>query len=103
MAIAAPCGIVMSNINPFTYLAVQGLEAQRTAAADKQRELRKAQVQEKDMAAHEDELEHQVESSEEVQPVHDEAGKQQNGRKRQLPDHNKEEEDGKPPHIDLTA
>jgi hypothetical protein len=102
MASAAPGGIGMTHIPPFSYLAVQGIEAQRTAAAEKQRQLRKAQAQEKNLAAHEDELEHLVESSEEVQPIHDEAGKQQNRRKRQTPDH-KEEEDGKPPHIDLTA
>lgn len=102
VAIAAPGGIVMSQINPITYFAIQGLEAQRSEAADKQRRLRRALVQEKEMANHEDVVEHQVESSEEVQPIHDEAGKEQRRPKPQLA-HHKEEEDGKPPHIDLTA
>jgi hypothetical protein len=104
MATAAPGEIAMSEIPPFTFVVVQNIQAQRQAAIEKERQLRRAQALEKDAAAHDDEMEHQVESSEQVEPVHDEAGKHEGQPKRKPPYRRDEkEDDGQPPHIDLTA
>jgi hypothetical protein len=60
------------------------------------------QVDIENVAARDDELEHQVESSEELPPVGDEPDdqRQRDQRKKQKPDPDKD--DGHP-HIDLTA
>ena len=94
----------MSEINPLTYAVVQNIQAQRQMAVDKERQLRRAQALEKDAAAHDDEMEHQVESSEQVEPIHDEAQMQQRRPQRKPPQRQHDEDEvGKPPHIDLTA
>ena len=95
----------MSQINPFTYVAVQHIEAQRRGAIEKERQLRRAQAMEKDIAAREDVLEHQVESTEEAQPVQDEDNTPKRRPKRRPPsDHGSaDEESDDNEHIDLTA
>jgi hypothetical protein len=105
LATAAPDGGVMSQITPFTYITVQHTEAQREGAIDKERQLRKAADQEKDIAAHDDMFEHQVESSEEIQAVGDDSEKQKQRKNRQdkKTGHGAAEADEENPHIDLTA
>ncbi len=95
----------MSQITPFTYAVVQNVQSQRQGAIDKERQLRKAQAMERDIAAHDDELEHQVESSEEVQAIQDEPEKKQNRSKRNSSKHAQDlrSKDDDTSHIDVTA
>lgn len=95
----------MSQINPFTYTVVQNIDAQRRGAIEKERQLRRAKVMEKDIAAREDELEHQVESAEETLPVQDEDNTPKRRPKRQAPRGHGAPDDQSDdnPHIDLTA
>ncbi|HZL33979.1 MAG TPA: hypothetical protein VFC78_01635 [Tepidisphaeraceae bacterium] len=92
----------MSQISPLSNAIAQSLTAQRLMSVEKEQQMRRAQVLEKNVAARDDELGHQVESSGQVDPVHDEdhhpAG-QQPGR-----DSSQQESDAnKKPHIDVTA
>ncbi|MDB5172598.1 MAG: hypothetical protein JWN51_1371, partial [Phycisphaerales bacterium] len=56
----------MSQLNPLSGSILGSVQAQRQMAVDKERQLRRARALEKNIAARDDELEHQVESSEEV-------------------------------------
>jgi hypothetical protein len=90
----------MSQLNPLAGSILASVQAQRQMAVDKERQLRRARALEKDVAARDDEMEHQVESSEEVRPIGDESEESRDRPKRQAPP--KETADDKP-HIDLTA
>ncbi|MDB5293629.1 MAG: hypothetical protein JWL69_4870 [Phycisphaerales bacterium] len=89
----------MSQLNPLSGSILGSVQAQRQMAVDKERQLRRARALGKDVAAHDDELEHQVESSEELQPVQDEAEEQRDQRKRKPPQKDADEK----PRLDLTA
>jgi hypothetical protein len=93
----------MDFINPLAGSLLQSTAVQRQQSADKQRQVRRAQAIERDVAAQDDQLEHQVESSEELPPVNDEhpEHEQQKNKKRGM--HNKPDEDDNQPHLDLTA
>jgi hypothetical protein len=94
----------MSQIDPFTASVMQAPYVQRQQATEKDRQTRRAQELEKDAALAEDELEHQVESSEELAPIHEQQ-KQDRDFKRSKHEHAQEtdEETGEEPHLDLTA
>ena len=95
----------MSQINPLAHVVFQSIEVQRKGFIEKERQLRRARAMEKDIATPEDTLEHQVESTEEVQAVGDEAEKEKQRRKRRarVTDHEGDEEEDDDSHIDLTA
>jgi hypothetical protein len=96
----------MSQINPFTGSILQAPQVQRQQSAEKDRQVRRAQDLAKNSALDSDRLEHQVESSEELTPIHAEQ-KQQRQFKRPRHTHEEnvkpDETDGEEPHIDLTA
>lgn len=90
----------MSSINPFSGYLAAGASVERVQAADKTRQVRRAQALSKDVAARDDELEHQVESTEEVGRVKDETGSgggggREGGRKKKTDDDK--------PHLDVKA
>jgi hypothetical protein len=94
----------MSSINPFSGYLAQGSQVERTQAADKTRQIRRTQALSKDVAARDDQLEHQVESADALAEIHDEQNpqqqqKQQKQKKQQQGEEGKEE----PPRLDLTA
>jgi hypothetical protein len=91
----------MTFINPLAPALLPSAQAQQQAAADKARQIGKAQAASRNIAAETDRLEHQVESAEELSPVHDED--QSKRRQDQQP---KRDRDGKAddePHIDVKA
>jgi hypothetical protein len=94
----------MSQIDPFTASVLQSPYVQRQQASEKDRQARKAADQEKDAALADDQLEHQVESAEELTPIHEQE-KQDRDFKRSRHGHSADadEEDGEEPHLDLTA
>jgi len=75
----------MSQINPFTGSILQSPTVQRQQAAEKDRQVRRAQDIEKNAGLREDRLEHQVESSEALAAIHDEDSP--DPRKRKRPGH----------------
>jgi hypothetical protein len=94
----------MSQINPFTGSILQTTQAQRLQATDKDRQVRRAREIVKNSALTEDQLEHQVESSEELTPTDKE---QKHERRFKRPKHHAPDPKSKPddeePHLDLTA
>lgn len=93
----------MSQISPFVHAVIQGAVNQQQQAIIKERQLRRAAAQAKDIAAQDDVLEHQVESADETPPVNDEAEKKNPGRQPRHRKDGKDAADEEPPHIDLTA
>jgi hypothetical protein len=91
----------MSSINPFSGYLAQGTQVERTQAADKARQVRRTQALSKNVAARDDELEHQVESADALAEVHDEQGRSQ-GQGQQKKEREADEGE-EPPHIDVTA
>jgi hypothetical protein len=93
----------MDTINPLAGYLQQSVQVERSASDDKQRQVRRSQVLEKNVATQDDELEHQVESTEDVVQIHDEQKDQppSKRRKRHLPTPTTDE--NTPPHLDLTA
>ena len=91
----------MDTINPLAGYLQQSVQVERSASDDKQRNVRRTQVLEKNVAAQDDELEHQVESTEDIVQIHDEQKDQPPSKrpKRQAATDDKDE----PPHLDLTA
>jgi hypothetical protein len=94
----------MSQIDPYLGSILQLPYVQQQAATDKDRQVRRASDLEKDAALAEDQLEHQVESSEELAPINEQQ-KQNRDFKRSKHEHSNEDEEetGEEPHLDLTA
>lgn len=90
-------------INPFSGYLAQGAQLDRMQAADKTRQAKRANVLSKNVAARDDEMEHQVESTEQINPVHDQEGRQQDQQSGQQkrPPHSEPED--QPPHLDVTG
>jgi hypothetical protein len=95
----------MDIINPLANTLLESTQVQRQQSAEKQRQLRRNQSVQKNVAPQDDQLEHQVESSEELPPAHDEQPEheQQKQRKRRgnATDADSDEDDR--PRLDLTA
>lgn len=92
----------MTSINPFSGYVAQGSQIERAQATDKTRQVRREQTLSKNVAVRDDEMEHQVESTDAVAGIHDEQGQgQQHPRKD--PKHKPTGGEEEPPHIDLTA
>lgn len=95
----------MSQINPFTGSILQTPQVQRQQAVEKDRQARRVTDRVKNSALTEDQLDHQVESSEAVIPIHEE---ERHDRQFKRPRHHKHPADPQddanlPPHLDLTA
>jgi hypothetical protein len=84
----------------------QGGQLERTQASDKTRQVRREQVLSKNVAARDDELEHQVESADAVASVHDDQNHSdpQKRHQQQQPKRDETAPDGdEPPRLDVTA
>ena len=74
----------MEIVNQLAGSLAQSAAVTRQQSTDKSQQVRRAQALRKDVAAAADTFEHQVESAEELTPIHEEQ-KQPNGRRRQKP------------------
>jgi hypothetical protein len=93
----------MDPINSLSGALAQGTLVQRHQSAVKNQQMSLAQQLEKNVAARDDEMEHQVENSEELTPIHEDQ-KRQDSRRRK--DHQKppeDEDDQNPSGLDLKA
>jgi hypothetical protein len=96
----------MSQINPFMGSILGTPGVQRQQSVEKDRQVRRASDAEKDAALSGDELEHQVESSEELSPIHED---QHHERRFKKPRHHETQnnesdlDDDDQSHLDLTA
>jgi hypothetical protein len=104
----------MTQINPFAGSVAQSPQVQRTQAAEKDQQVRKSQDRGKDAGlAGGDTFEHQVESTDAPQPIHDEDERHQDPRRQRRPSHGtqsppdsaeeSDDHDSPPPQLDLTA
>jgi hypothetical protein len=94
----------MTQINPLAGAIMGSAQAQHQAAVQKQRQVRRSQTQRKNLTADDDQLEHQVESSEEVTPIHDEGNKHPDKRDGQPHRHAKDSDTSElPSHLDVKA
>src|SRR5580698_4691482 len=94
----------MFPINSLSGALVQSAQVQIQQAAEKSRQARKQQELARNTAARDDELEHQVENSEEPTAIHEESPNSQKERKR--PQHHPEiaaEEESESEGLDLQA
>jgi hypothetical protein len=95
----------MTQINPFVGSVVQSTQVQRQQAAAKDRDVRKAREMEKNLALQDDQLEHQVESSEELKAIREERpSDHRRDRKQEHHQHQKQQQtDQDKPNLDVTA
>ena len=94
----------MDFINPLANAVQQSSQLQLDQGAERARHVRKMQAMEKDVAARDEEMEHQVESTEELNAIQDD-GESSSGGNQQHPSKKKKggaEEDERP-HLDLKA
>jgi hypothetical protein len=91
----------MTQLNPLAGAILQTPMVQQQQSADKTAQLRRNQALEDSAALEDDEMEHQVENSEEVTPIDD--GNDHNGGEfKKGKKHLYQGDDGKE-HVDLTA
>jgi hypothetical protein len=91
----------MTDFNPLVGALLGSPQAQQMNLS-KQSQLRRKQAARKNVATDDESAEHQVESSEEIAPIHDGEQKQSPDRRKrqnQTPD----DSDTGPSHIDITA
>jgi hypothetical protein len=97
----------MEIVNQIAGNLAQSVAVTRQQSADKTRQVRRAQALRKDVAAPSDSFEHQVESTEELNPVHDEQKREAPaGKPKRRPRSSPQQSpdcDVPPPSIDLTA
>ncbi|HSZ55739.1 MAG TPA: hypothetical protein VK797_08770 [Tepidisphaeraceae bacterium] len=92
----------MTDFNPLSGAILGSAEIQHQIGAQKQRQLRRAQAIQKNVAARDDEHEHQVESAEELHAIND--GEQDPPQQQKKnPRHSRPGKDDDRPHIDLKA
>ncbi len=93
----------MTQINPFTAI-IQSGQVQQQHSAEKKRQLRRMQNLGKNAALQGDRLEHQVESSDAVQAIHDQENSYQPQRRSgHRPPPPKPNADDEGEHLDVTA
>jgi hypothetical protein len=92
----------MTDFNPLAGAILGSAQAQHQVNLTKQRQLRRSQTLRKNVASADEELEHHVESSEELTSIHDEE-KQHSGGQQDHPRRPPKEEPDEPPHLDLKA
>jgi hypothetical protein len=95
----------MEIVNQIAGALSQSTAVTRQQSADKSQQIRRAQLLRKDVAARGDSFEHQVESAEELSPIHDDQSPKNGKGKRQKtkPPRANGNEDTPPPNLDLTA
>jgi hypothetical protein len=97
----------MSPINPLAGTLMGGAVAQSTAESEKTGQLRRRQIQTRDIATRDDELEHQVESSQQVDPAtndqHNSPDRRRAHRQHSTNDADGEGSDSQVEHLDVTA
>lgn len=95
----------MTQFNPLAGSILQSSHVARQQAVSKAAQVRRTQQLQRNVAQRDDEMEHQVESSEELTPTRDREGQgQSKGKHPQHQGHQDDADaDGKPPHIDLRA
>jgi hypothetical protein len=76
----------MTQINGYVGAILQSTQVQRQQAVQKDRQVRRQQELTKNVAMQDDQLEHAVESSEELKPIHEER-KEDHSRGRRSPRH----------------
>ncbi len=85
----------MTEINPLAGTILGSIQQQRVLGIEKTRQLRRSKVLERNVAAEDEQLEHEVESADALSPLHDEQGEQPPRREPPKPP-----QDDKP-HIDI--
>jgi len=95
----------MTQINPFIGSVLQSTHVQRLQAAEKDRQIRRQQDLEKNAALESDKLEHQVESAEQLNAIHDEESTNPRRKRRSRSGHGNptRDSDSNDPHLDITA
>lgn len=91
----------MTVFNPLSGSIAASVAAQRVLEVEKDRQLRRAQTLSKNVAAEDDRLEHQVESTEAVTPAREEDRESHQRPKKQAHDQGEAGDEG--PHLDLKA
>lgn len=95
---------LMTQFNPLAGSILQSGHVARQQAASKAAQVRRSQQLLRNVAQRDDEMEHQVESSEELTPIHDREGQGQQGQGGQHQGKPGGDGDGdNQPHIDLRA
>jgi hypothetical protein len=92
----------MTPLNPLTAAVLQSQSLQRAQSTSKNDQIRKSHVLARNVAATADTFEHTVESTDRVDPSHDQDAKkdsQQQGKRKKKPG----AADGQAPHVDVTA
>jgi hypothetical protein len=96
----------MGQINPFAGYYAGSTQVQRLQAAEKDQQVRRNAERTKNAGLEGDELEHQVESSEEIVPLHNDEPHRDSQRPRH-PHHDRDDDAddpaSAPPHLDVTA
>jgi hypothetical protein len=95
----------MEIVNPLAGSLAQSANVTRQQSADKTQQIRRAQTLRKDVAAA-DTFEHQVESTEELTPIHDEQRQSDQQRRRKpkrSPNDPPQPDVEEPPRIDVVA
>ncbi len=93
----------MEILNQLAAPLAQSAAVAKQQTTDKSQQIRRAQTLRKDVAASSDTFEHQVESAEELAPIHDEQRRERppsKNRGRRTPPQPPADE---PPHIDVTV
>ena len=93
----------MSQINPFTGAIIQSIQVQQRQGDDKERQIRRVQNLGKNAALQGDRLEHQVESSDGLQPINDQETHSTSAQSPQHPQAAQPQRERRQDHIDLTA
>ena len=90
----------MNGFNPLSGAILGSTVVQQTMQLEKERQVRRSQALSKDVAAEDDRLEHEVESTERVAPVNEEEAERYHQRKSR--EHAAAADDEKP-HLDVTG
>jgi hypothetical protein len=85
----------MTQFNPFVGSVLQSTLVQRQQSAEKSSQIRRTQQLQKNIAAEDEQLKEQVESSQELTPAREQRDTDEH------PKHNHDDEDDD--HVDLTA
>ncbi|HXE52926.1 MAG TPA: hypothetical protein VN541_07930 [Tepidisphaeraceae bacterium] len=90
----------MTDFNPLAGAILGSAQAQHLVDVEKQQQVRRAQALRKNVAAQDDQLEHQVESAEEIRPVDNDEHPDSQQRKQ---DPRRSPKDDERPRLDVKA
>jgi hypothetical protein len=93
----------MTYFNPLTGAPLQAGQVQERLAADKARQVRRAQTVARNVAAEGDTFEHQVESTEELSAIREQQSKEQPNPRKHPQGQSEAGEGDDPPHLDVKA